>query len=130
MPSKTEIKTEQVEIVRQVRLTTSQRMELVEMSNKGGRDRNIDWRVRHDLTALGLIEERDQFTPVEKVKIRQEIDALWKQAAGQVKAKDVELLKRTADSIREKRGDLERKAFWLTAAANEYLVKGRVLITR
>lgn len=127
---KTQISKETVEIVKQVRLTTNQRMTLVKMSNNGGRDRNVDYHVRYDLVALGLIEERAQFTTEEKRAIARDVSELWKKLPALVKARQLDEVDRTVDHIRGRKRDLEAKAFWLTDAANEYLTKGKVTIVR
>lgn len=127
---KTEIKLRPIEIVKQVRLTANQRFALVELSNAGGRKRNLEWRVRFDLIHLGLIEERDQYTVAEKDAIKQDIAAMWKNAREISKTRDSNKLYEKAMAIRGKERELSMKAVWLTDAAKEYLIKGRVVITR
>jgi hypothetical protein len=121
---------ENIEIVKQIKLTSSQMFTLVAMSNGGGRERHIDYRVKGDLVALGLIEERDMYTALEKIVIEAEIREGWKQARLLTKARDTEGLDRIVDKIRGKQRDLTTKAYWLTKAAEEYLVKGKVTIVR
>ncbi len=130
MATKTVIAKEKVEVVRQVKLTTNQRLKLVMMSTEGGMARHVDWNVRADLLALGLIEERDCYTEKQKSEIRVQIAGMWKQASVFLKAKDASGLDRIAGEIRSKESEIAWKGFWLTDAANEYLVKGTVTITR
>ncbi len=132
-PTKTQVSTEKVEVVRQVRLTSKQRLTLVEMQNSGGRSRNsgyMNYTVRQDLQALGLIEERLLHTASEKKAIEGEISALWKAMPAHVKTKDASLVERQAGVIYAKLRSLDSKAWWLTKAAEEYLVKGKVMISR
>jgi len=123
---RTEITAEKIEIVKQIKLTSNQRFALVAMSNNGGRERHIDYKVKGDLVALGLIEEREMNTPAEKKAIETEIRDSWKLAGPLVKAKNADSLDRLMDKIRSKQRDLTTKAYWLTKAAEEYLVKGNL----
>ncbi|MGD0497563.1 MAG: hypothetical protein ABSC23_03905 [Bryobacteraceae bacterium] len=127
---KTEVRTGKVEIVKQVKLTSNQRFTLLAMSNNGGRDRHLDYKLKAEFLALGLVEERDLNTPAEKRAIEAEIRACWKQVPALVKARDADGLDRLSDKIRGKLRDLSTRGFWLTKAATEYLVKGKVTITR
>lgn len=127
---KTEIKARPIEIVKQIRLTANQRFALVELSNAGGRKHNLEWRVRFDLIHLGLVEERDQYTDQEKSKINQEITSMWKGLREIIKERNADQLYDKAAAIRGKERELTLKALWLTDAAKEYLIKGRVVITR
>lgn len=129
---KTEIQTEKVEVVKQVRLTTKQRLTLVNMQNHGGRHEShyFDYSARVDLIALGLIEEGPELTEQERKAVKAELAQLWKSLPAMVRSKSVEALDRAIDEIRSRNSRLESKTWWLTDAANEYLTKGRVVITR
>jgi hypothetical protein len=100
------------------------------MSNDGGRKRHVDYKLRADLVMLGLIEERDLNTAAEKRAIGAEIGEAWKLAAPLVKLRDAEALNRLINKIQSKQRELPMKAYWLTKAAEEYLIKGKVTVVR
>jgi hypothetical protein len=121
--------TQTTEIVRQVRLTTNQRLALVQMSNDGGHG-NPHWKARLDLRQLGLIEERPRFAGAERIAKEKKIADLWKHLPALVKARNQRGLERVSQELHSHYYELERTTYWLTKAAEEYLVKGRVVITR
>jgi hypothetical protein len=133
MGKKVEVVAEQVEVIKQVKLTSKQRLTLVEMQNHQGRhDRafSLDYSVRADLQALGLIEERLSKTEAERKVVTAEINGLWKGVPKLVADRDHHSVDRLMGDIRRKHEELERKTWWLTDAAYEYLTKGKVTITR
>lgn len=127
---KAEIKKEKIEIVRQVKLTTGQRVALVTLANAGGRGSVESFNARQDLLALGLIEHRLWCTAGDRSRIGAELRELWKTAAHCVKEKNAPELNRVSYAIQGKERELRSMAYWLTPAANEYLTKGKVTVVR
>lgn len=128
--AKTQISRQKTEIVRQVKLTPKQRLMLLSMANNGGKSRAVDYNVRHDLIALGLIEEGELHPTREaKAGIAREIAALWLRVRKTVAAKRADDLYPIIRDIREKEDEVKAKAYWLTKAASEYLTKGKVTVT-
>jgi hypothetical protein len=122
------MKAQTIEIVKQVRLTPKQRITLMDMANAGG----VKPRLEHDaqtvLQHLGLIEKRSRFTPTEKAKRAEKIKADWKECRGFTLAKDLRALERKIDQMQSDQRESEDTAWFLTAAAQEYLLQGTVTI--
>jgi hypothetical protein len=127
---KTKISTEKVEVIKKIRLTTNQHIALTEMQNNKGRSKRLDWAVRSILLSLGLIEEREYSTPLEKRVIERAIIKSWKHVEQVVRRRKLEELSRAVSDLESKHRDLSAKCYWLTPAANEYLTTGTVTITR
>lgn len=130
--TKTEIKSEQVEIVKQVRLTSNQRSTLVEMQTKGGRydGHSMDWKTRVELQNLLLIEERPRYSPKELRDISAQLTAKWRELTTLVRVKDLSAADRKVNELQELSRRVSQTAWWLTQTADEYLLKGRVIISR
>ncbi len=129
---KTEIKTQKTEIVKQVRLTPNQRYTLVDMQTKGGRydGHHMDWTTRATLQNLMLIEERPRFSPAEIKRATTQSIARWHQLARLVKAKNLAGLDQKIHELRDLARRADQKAWWLTKQADEYLLRGSVVIKR
>jgi ketopantoate reductase len=115
-----------LEIVKKVRLTTKQRLTLVSMANGGGSIERLDWGVQHDLLYLGLVEK---FKIVDREAIRKKVAVAWVTLGKACRLKDAGAAEKAVDVIRREGWESEREGCRLTAAASEYLTKGRVLVT-
>jgi hypothetical protein len=120
--------TGQVEIVRQVKLKPRAKLTLVQMSNDGGRytGYTMDWSIREELRQFHLIEERPRYTKQDLVERHRKTAEQWRKLARAVKARNVREAHRAADELVSGVYDSESKAWWLTKAAEEYLLKGKV----
>jgi hypothetical protein len=131
---KVEGTTDKAEVIAKVRLTSKQRLTLVDMQNNGGRHNRgttyLDYSVRVDLQALGLIQEGMSLTAQEQKAIMAEINGLWKSIPALVKGKDHKSIGRIMGEIGRKHQDIEAKTWVLTDAAKEYLVHGKVVVSR
>lgn len=117
-----------VEVVKQVRLSPSQRIALMEAANNGGKIRNTESGVRIPLRYLKLIEERDEKTPEQR---KQEAAALIKSFASLATAarkRDGDECYKIASAIHSTQWNLDRKAWWITDAGREYLATGKVVV--
>ena len=117
-----------IQIVKQVRLTPSQQLALMDMANSGRSKPRLDYAVQTVLLHLGLVEKRSRFTAEEKAKRAQAVKADWKLCRGLVLVKDLSGLDRQVDKMRAYLRDSEDTAFFLTPAAQEYLIQGTVTI--
>ena len=117
---------ERIEIVKQVKLTAAQRIALVAASNAGGVLHNVDYDVREMLRYLGLIEEKLLYS---RAEIDKEVAEAWTDLRAAVRDKDISKADGAVSTLRDQRWKREKKCWRLTAAADEYLLKGRVVVT-
>lgn len=117
---------EQVEILKQVKLTAAQRIALVSAANEKGFLQNASYDVRETLRYLGLVEKAPLHTAAEIDKRTAEA---WARLRVAVRDKDARKAEDAIGVIRSDRWDREKSSWRLTAAAQEYLLKGRVIVT-
>lgn len=117
-----------IEIVKQVRLTPKQRLTLMDMANEGGSKSRIDHDAATVLRHLGLIEQRSRFTPAEKKARAQKRKAMFRDCIALARAEDAKGLHRKADAIDSDAYHDSETAYFLTPAAQEYLIQGKVTI--
>jgi hypothetical protein len=116
-----------VKIVKQVKLKPNQKIALIAAANNGGvlKDGDADYGARETLRYLGLIEE---FPARDPAKLRKELEEAWKRLQGACRVRN----QREADTamavIRHCDWEAKKTGYRLTAAASEYLDKGRIVI--
>jgi hypothetical protein len=119
---------DKVEIVKQVRLTPKQRITLMEIANEGGSKSRIDHDTATVLKHLELIEHRSRYSPAEKKARVQKRKAMFKEAIELARAGNAKGLNRKADEIESAAYHDDETAYFLTPAAQEYLLQGTVTI--
>jgi hypothetical protein len=117
---------EQVEIIKQVKLTSAQRIALIAAFNEGGVLRDSAHDVREALRYLGLVEKTPLHTGAELDRL---ISKAWRDLRRAVRAKNADAAERPLQEIRGERWNREKTCWRLTTAAHEYLLKGRVIVT-
>jgi hypothetical protein len=117
---------EQVEIIKQVKLTAAQRVALISAANDKGVLHGSDHGIRETLRYLGLVENRKLYTSAE---IDKRVAEAWAKLRAAVRQKDTNKAEDAIGVIRSERWDREKTTWRLTAAAEEYLLKGRVIVT-
>ena len=122
MPTKTEI-------VPQTKLTSLERLALIEGSNNGGVCKRFEGNARHNLQFLGLIEERSKWDAAAKKDQQTKLDLNWKAALQGVRARDRHAVDKAMSEISSIDYHKDDTAWFLTPAAQEYLLNGRVIVT-
>jgi hypothetical protein len=117
---------EQVEIIKQVKLTAEQRIALIAAANADGVLKSPSFNVRETLRYLGLIEQTTQYV---KADIEKRTANAWRQLAVAVRTKEAKKAEDLIGTIMNEKWDIQRTCWRLTAAASEYLLKGRVIVT-
>jgi hypothetical protein len=117
---------EQVEIIKQVKLTSAQRIALIAAANSKGELQNVEYGVREQLRYLGLITQRSLYT---RAEVDKDVADAWKALRAAVAARDSGKAEKAIHTIRSAGWAREKKVWSLTAAADEYLLKGRVIVT-
>jgi hypothetical protein len=115
-----------VTIVQEVKLTTAERLALMDIANDGGKFAQIKDPPRVRLSYLGLIERCPQHDPEQ---VTREVAAAWKALSAAVRKRDARAAEDSIGIIRNERWKRERTVWRLTPAASEYLEKGRVTVT-
>jgi hypothetical protein len=118
-----------IEIVKKVALSPNQRIALMDMANNGGMKERLDYNVQTVLLHLGLIEGRPRLTPAQQAKRQQGMKTQWKEIAGLVRDHNLKALRRKVETMESEAWHAEQKAWFLTPAAQEYLLNGSVTIT-
>lgn len=116
----------QLQVIKEVRLTTNQRLALVRMANESGIVDRLDYCVHTDLVFLGLIEK---VKLTSEAQIDKEVAAAWKDLAAAVRKKDSSLADKAIRIITGASWRASKEGWRLTDAAKEYLLKGKVLVT-
>jgi hypothetical protein len=116
-----------VEIVKQVKLTPNQRIALIAAANNGGvlKDRDADYGARETLRYLGLIE---QFPLNDPATLRKKTDAAWVALRDASRSRNLRAASDAMKIIDDENWQAEKRGWRLTAAASEYLDKGRIVI--
>jgi hypothetical protein len=122
------MKPNKVEIVKQVRLTPKQRITLMEMANNGGSKDRIDSDTATVLTHLGLVTKRDRFTAQQKTARLKQRKSMFQECAVLARAWDYDKLRRKVEAIGSDKYHDNETAYFLTPAAQEYLLHGTVTI--
>lgn len=117
---------------RKIRLKATDVNALMVMANNGGRStyRNLDYSIAVRLKILGLIEERQYHTREETARMYVEESELWGRIDKASELRNAEEVRGLAELIQNLRQDIVSKGYWLTPAANEFLVNGTVTITK
>lgn len=122
---------DKVEIVKQVRLTPKQRITLMQASNAGGMVDRMDLDVSILLQHLGLVEKRPRFSAIElKARTTKRKDKL-RECAPLLRSgstADIKKLRRIVDDLDSETWHDNDTAYFLTPAAKEYLVTGKVTV--
>lgn len=117
---------EQIEIIKQVKLTAAQRIAVIAAANADGVMSGVNYDVRETLRYLGLVQQSKQYT---KAELEKRTEEAWKSLRQAVASRDAKKAEDAIGVIRSERWDLERSVWRLTGAADEYLLKGRVIVT-
>lgn len=117
----------QIQIAKPCRLTSDQHITLLAAANNGGMLKdNPSFSTRETLHYLGLIVQVRLHSDAE---IAVDTRKAWASLKEAVRDKNAKLAEDAVACIRNERWRREKMAWKLTAAAEEYLMKGRVLVT-
>jgi hypothetical protein len=118
--------TKQVEIIPQVKLSSAEKIALIAASNNSGVLTETSFGIRENLRYLSLVEQVSQY---DKDALKKRTEAAWKALQMAVRTRDASACEKQVNVIRSERWDSEKKVWKLTPAANEYLMRGRVIVT-
>jgi radical SAM superfamily enzyme YgiQ (UPF0313 family) len=111
-----------------IRLTWPQRLVLMEIANAGGSTARIDRNEAVFLTHARLIEKRSRFTPNEKEARIAKRKGAFKQIATAARNADLKAIERLMRDLSSDEYHDNDTAYFLTPAAQEYLLHGTVTI--
>lgn len=114
--------------IKQIRLTRKQRLTLMEISNAGGLLERVEHDVSVFLSHLQLIEKRSRYSPAEKAARLQKRKADLGECAALARLGDIKALGRKVQDLDSHAYHDDDKAWFLTLAAQEYLIRGTVTI--
>ena len=113
-------------------LTPAQRTALMLGANNGGmfpKQPQLAFSVHQTLQFLGLIEQRSCYSPAEIKERNAKMRNLWTALVVTSRQKNSRAAEKALGDIRNLEWHADDKAWFLTPAAQEYLLYGEVLVT-
>ena len=118
--------TQRIEIAKPVKLTPTQHIALISAANHDGILKSLDFSTAETLRYLGLIKQVPIITPE---GLKQRTQKAWAALAAAARQKDAKAAEDAVALIRSESWDRNKTQWVLTPAADEYLLKGRVIVT-